>query len=49
MIKEAKVTLDTSVLIDKITSELLKSGELEVKEIVVPIAAVEELQHQANF
>jgi ATPase len=48
MIKEAKVTLDTSVLIDKITSELLKSGELEVKEIVVPIAAVEELQHQAN-
>ena len=48
MIKESKITLDTSVLIDKITSNLLNSGDLEVKEIIIPLAAVEELQHQAN-
>ena len=48
MISESKVVLDTSVLIDGITSRLLEKGELDVKEIIIPIAAISELQHQTN-
>ena len=46
---ESKVVLDTSVIIDGKISELVSSGELpEGIEIIVPVAALDELQSQAS-
>jgi ATPase len=46
---EGKIVLDTSVIIDGIASELIGKGELDgVSEIIVPIAALDELQAQAS-
>lgn len=46
---ENKVVLDTSVIIDGKVSELVSSGELpEGSEVIVPVAALDELQSQAS-
>ncbi|MCS7145803.1 MAG: PINc/VapC family ATPase [Nitrososphaerota archaeon] len=43
-----KVVPDTSVLINRILSSMLERGELSGFEIVVPMAALDELQAQAS-
>jgi ATPase len=46
---EGRVVLDTSVIIDGKVSELIISGDLpEGAEIIVPMAALDELQSQAS-
>ena len=44
-----RVVLDTSVIIDGIATSMIRSGELsEGSEMIVPIAALDELQAQAS-
>jgi ATPase len=46
---DSKVVLDTSIIIDGKASELVSSGEISAgSEIIVPIAALDELQAQAS-
>jgi ATPase len=46
---DSKVVLDTSIIIDGKASELVTSGEItEGAEIIVPVAALDELQAQAS-
>jgi ATPase len=47
MSKEETYIVDTSVLIEKQVSELIKKGEIKGK-IVIPLAVLAELEHQAN-
>lgn len=46
--EKEKIIPDTSILIDHKLSELIKEGELENVEIIIPEAVVDELQAQAN-
>ncbi len=47
--RKKKVVLDTSVLVDRRVTELIQKGELKPPlEIIIPIAAVDELQAQAS-
>lgn len=39
---------DTSVLVEGIVSKLIESGEIQPGAIIIPNAAVDELEHQAN-
>jgi len=49
MVKEIKkICVDTSVIIDRKLSELIKKGELKDVEIIIPIAVLDELQAQAS-
>jgi ATPase len=43
-----KIVLDSSIVIDRKISELLKSGKLKNVEIIIPIAVLDELQAQAS-
>jgi len=43
-----KIVPDTSVIIDGRLSQLIESGELGDVEIIIPVAAVDELQAQAS-
>jgi ATPase len=43
-----KIVLDSSIIIDRKISELLKSGKLKNVEIIIPIAVLDELQAQAS-
>ncbi len=46
---EGKIVLDTSIIIDGKGSELVKNGDVaEGYEIIIPIAALDELQAQAS-
>jgi ATPase len=46
---DSKLVLDTSIIIDGKASELVENGEIaEGSEIIVPIAALDELQAQAS-
>jgi ATPase len=46
---DSKLVLDTSIIIDGKASELVSSGEIgEGSEIIVPVAALDELQAQAS-
>ncbi len=44
-----KIVLDTSIIIDGRVSALLESKEFECREIIIPIAALDELQAQASL
>ncbi|MEM5792942.1 MAG: PINc/VapC family ATPase [Candidatus Aenigmatarchaeota archaeon] len=47
--KVEKICLDTSIIIDGKVTKMLQAGELEgLKEIIIPIAALDELQAQAS-
>ncbi len=48
MEKINKIIVDTSVLISQHISKLLEEGKLIVNEIIIPLPALAELQHQAN-
>jgi ATPase len=43
-----KIVLDSSIIIDRKISELLKSWKLKNVEIIIPIAVLDELQAQAS-
>jgi len=43
-----KIVLDSSIIIDRKISELLKSEKLKNVEIIIPIAVLDELQAQAS-
>ncbi|MEM0481829.1 MAG: PIN domain-containing protein, partial [Nitrososphaerota archaeon] len=43
-----KIVPDTSVLINRVLSSMLERGELRDAEIVIPMAALDELQAQAS-
>jgi len=43
-----KVVLDTSIVINGRFSRMLKAGEVEGREIVIPTAVIDELQAQAS-
>ncbi|MGC9132872.1 MAG: PINc/VapC family ATPase [Nanopusillaceae archaeon] len=43
-----KVTLDTSVIIDEYLSKAIEENRINVKEIIIPLPAIDELQAQAN-
>jgi len=43
-----KVVLDTSIVINGRFSRMLKAGEIEGREIVIPTAVIDELQAQAS-
>ncbi|MEM1804513.1 MAG: ATPase, T2SS/T4P/T4SS family [Nanopusillaceae archaeon] len=47
-LKLERIVLDTSILISQYISELLEKGNIEVKEIVIPLPVLAELQNQAN-
>ena len=44
-----RIVLDTSIIIDGKISYLLENNELECKEIIIPIAVLDELQAQASL
>ena len=44
-----KIVPDTSVLIDGRITELVKNGKIRQADIIIPIAALAELEHQANI
>ncbi|MFH1977728.1 MAG: PINc/VapC family ATPase [Candidatus Aenigmatarchaeota archaeon] len=48
MIKTKIVVPDTSILVKGLISQLIKDGKLEGKKIVIPNAALDELQAQAS-
>ena len=43
-----KVVLDTSVIIDKYLSKAIEENKINVKEVIIPLPAIDELQAQAN-
>lgn len=43
-----RVVCDTSILIDRKVTELIKKGELEPKQIIIPLVVLDELQAQAS-
>ena len=43
-----KIVPDTSVIIDGRITELIKMGKFEKVDIIIPIAVLAELEHQAN-
>ncbi len=43
-----KIVPDTSVLIDRILSELIEKGEMKNVEMIIPAAVLDELQSQAS-
>lgn len=43
-----KIVLDTSVIIDGLFSKMLEEGSIEVEEIIIPKAVIDELQAQAS-
>ncbi len=43
-----KIVPDTSVIIDGRITELVKAGKLHKADIIIPIAVLAELEHQAN-
>lgn len=46
---DSKIVLDTSIIIDGKASQLIEAGEIaESSEIIVPVAALDELQAQAS-
>ncbi|MEM4882026.1 MAG: ATPase, T2SS/T4P/T4SS family [Nanopusillaceae archaeon] len=47
-LKLERIVLDTSILISQYISELLEKGNIEVKEIIIPLPVLAELQNQAN-
>lgn len=47
-LKLERIVLDTSILISQYVSELLEKGNIEVKEIIIPLPVLAELQNQAN-
>ncbi len=46
--RKVKIVPDTSILIDRRLSEMIKSGKLKNFEIIIPLAALDELQAQAS-
>jgi len=44
-----KVVPDTSVIIDGRITELVKAGKLQKADIIIPMAVLAELEHQANM
>ena len=48
MLKLQKIVVDTSIIVDGKLSELIKKGKLKDAEIIVPLAALDELQAQAS-
>lgn len=46
---EGKIVLDTSIIIDGKISKMLESGEIKNCEIIIPLAALDELQAQASM
>jgi len=47
-LSKEKIAPDTSILINQVLSAMLERGELENVEIVIPVAALDELQAQAS-
>ncbi len=45
---EGRVVLDTSIIIDGRISKMLEAGEMKNKEIIIPLAVLDELQAQAS-
>ena len=43
-----KVVLDTSVIIDGYLSTSIEENKIKVKEVIIPVPAIDELQAQAN-
>ncbi|BFI73348.1 ATPase [Nanoarchaeota archaeon] len=43
-----KVVLDTSVIIDSYLSKSIEENKINVKEVIIPLPAIDELQAQAN-
>ncbi len=43
-----KIVPDTSVLVDGRITELIKDGKIEKPEIIISLASIAELEHQAN-
>jgi ATPase len=43
-----KIVLDSSIIIDRKISKMIESGELKDVEIIIPLAALDELQAQAS-
>jgi ATPase len=43
-----KIVLDSSIIIDRKISKMMESGELKDVEIIIPLAALDELQAQAS-
>ena len=48
MPKLKKICPDTSIIIDRKLSELIRKGKLKNVEIIIPVAALDELQAQAS-
>jgi len=48
VLKLQKIVVDTSIIVDGKLSELIKKGKLKDAEIIVPLAALDELQAQAS-
>lgn len=46
--RKVKIVPDTSILIDRRLSKMIKSGKLKNFEIIIPLAALDELQAQAS-
>lgn len=46
--KTQKICVDTSIIVDGKISEMIKTGELENVEIIIPYAVLDELQAQAS-
>ncbi len=44
-----KIVPDTSVIIDGRITELVKAGKLQKADIIIPMAVLAELEHQANM
>ncbi len=44
-----KIVPDTSVIIDGRITELVKEGKIEKADIIIPMAVLAELEHQANM
>ena len=44
-----KIVPDTSVIIDGRITEFIKNGKLEKADIIIPMAVLAELEHQANM
>ena len=46
---ERKLVLDTSIIIDGKISKMIESGEVKDCEVIIPLAALDELQAQASM
>jgi ATPase len=46
--KQKKILLDTSVVINGFISKMLESGEISEAQVIVPRAVIAELQNQAS-